>query len=775
MASISKLLQSNQELARRVTALESGEAYRSMRNQMQETAAYANRRVAEEQRKASEAMRQARNDVAYYERELRKRDTEHEENLNEVEKQHAEIENACRKEIERLSNEVNQRDSMIDDLLDEYDILNNRYTELLVKYRALRAEKNELAAKLQKYENLPSQDAVVAFYMGRYDEQNPDDAGDVGHSVDDSEQPVAKPDAEGDIAPIGPETSGADEGAPVLDSNRGDARKDEDTTASADDGDTMHVSEEHSTGEAASAGDQQEENAPEQDDTLDEDRSALAQKDNEIKELQAALKASRKEARALAIKVMRQKLNKDSKSSNMPSSLCPFQGPTPNNRTKTGKKQGGQIDHPPTFRVRYEADREVILDPPEDVRLHPEKYVKTGRRLEHDEKELAALFINTRFVVEEYKNIETGKKVKATFPGYLQNETNYGPMLKAFMLLQKDHANVSERKIVETVSDITGGKLKPSRSMINGLNIEFSIKAKPELDRIFKDLMDSLVMYTDTTNGKQSGKHRCVSVYRNKSSALFRWSRKGGDESAIGSPLIGYNKILVHDHAAMNYHYGGLHQECLAHIIRKLYRIMSAEPNKCWARKMRKLLRKMIHTRKKAMIKGRMLTPSQVENFRKEYDIILMVAFREYEMEPADKEFPDGYNLAVMLRDYKEAVLLFLVDPNVDPTNNGSENLCRKVKMHQTGGKQFRGDSDLAGIAYCDTQSVLETARMEGVDLFEFVAEIFRREASVSMKKTRALYKKKAIEDNKREAEELAAREAKRAKKAENAKKAGNG
>lgn len=774
MASISKLIQSNHELSRRVTALESGEAYRSMRNQMQETAAYANRRVAEEQHKAEEAVRQARSDVAYYERELRKRDTEHEENLNEVEKRHAEIENACRKEIERLNNEVSKRDSMIDNLLDEYDILNGRHMDLVGKYRALRKEKDELAARLQKYENLPSQDAVVAFYMGKYNDQNPDNADDVEHSVDDSEQPVAKADAEGDTAPIGPETIGADESASILDSNLGDAHNDEDTTVSADDRDTMHVSEEHPTEEAASDGDQQEEKAPEQDNTLDEDRSALIQKDKEIKELQAELKASKQEARALAIKVMRHELNKDSKSSNMPSSLCPFQDFTPNNRSKTGKKQGGQPDHPPTFRVRYEADREVILDPPEDVRLHPEKYVKTGNRLEHDEKELAALFINTRYVVEKYKNIETGKKIKATFPGYLQNETNYGPMLKAFMLLQKDRANVSERKIVETVADITGGKLKPSRSMINGLNAEFANKAKPELDKIFKGLLESLVMYTDTTNGKQSGKHRCVSVYRNKDTALFMWSRKGGDESAIGSPLIGYDKILVHDHAAMNYHYGRLHQECLAHIIRKLLRVMKAEPNKCWARKMRKLLRTMIHTRKEAMKKGRMLTPSQVENFRKEYDLILKVAFREYEMEPADKDFPDGYNLAVMLRDYKEAVLLFLVDPNVDPTNNGSENLCRKVKMHQAGGKQFRGDSDLAGIAYCDTQSVLETARMQGVELFEFVAEIFRREAPVSMKKTRALYKQKAVEDNKKEAEELAAREAKEAKKAK-AQKAGNG
>ena len=772
---ISKLIQQNNELSRRVAALESGEAYHSMRDQMRETAAYADKRIEEEKRRADEAVQQARRDVCYYQRELRKRDQEHAEDLKEAEKTHASVVRDLQKQITSLAGEIARCDLVIKNLMEENDRLSNRNKDIVSQYNTLRDAYEELSSKYEKLSKLPSQDAVVAFYKGRYDVEIPDTAENElpvtdapGASADnsDKEEKVAPAESMPAGAVEGASAgsaAGAAEGASDLDNAQREEHVDEGKDVSSSQGDSQPASEgkEGETKEAsASNGAQQDEESTEPDPKL---VAALEESNKTIQELKDALKAEKKQSRKLAVQVLKGRLNKDSQTSNFPSSLTPFRKDIPNNRSKTGRKQGGQPEHDPNYRMRFEADRVVYLTP-DDVAQHPEKYVKTGKSQAHDEKELAALFINTQYVVEEYKNIETGEVVKAAFPSYLQNETNYGPMLKAYMLLEKDRSNVSERKIVESVTNITGGKLKPSRSMINGLNIEFALKAKAELDQIFISLLNSLVMYTDTTNGKQSGKHRCVSVYSNKESVLYKWDRKGGDESAKDSPLIGYKNVLVHDHAAMNYHYGGLHQECLAHIIRRLLAVILVERENCWPRKVRKLLRKMIFTRKK--MKG-VLPPELVAQFRKEYDVLLKVAFREYEDRPP-LDYVDGYNLAVTLRDYKEAVLLFLVDPNVDPTNNGSERLLRLFKMHQSGGKQFRGESDLAGIAYSDTMSVLETAILQGKNLMEFAADIFKRDSPVSMKKARAYYKEKAKEENAAEAKELAAKKAKKAKKANN-------
>ena len=54
---------------------------------------------------------------------------------------------------------------------------------------------------------------------------------------------------------------------------------------------------------------------------------------------------------------------------------------------------------------------------------------------------------------------------------------------------------------------------------------------------------------------------------------------------------------MVHDHEITFYKYGNAHQECLAHVQRYLKDSMENEPSLTWHRRMRELIREMLHYR----------------------------------------------------------------------------------------------------------------------------------------------------------------------------------
>lgn len=115
-----------------------------------------------------------------------------------------------------------------------------------------------------------------------------------------------------------------------------------------------------------------------------------------------------------------------------------------------------------------------------------------------------------------------------------------------------------------------------------------------------------------------------------------------------------------------------------------------------------------------------------MEAFIKRYDAILDLAGKEYYDNPPSRYYRKGYNLYKEMRDYKDSVLKFLINPAVDFGNNEAERCARKIKRHTVVSGSFRDSSNKGGEDYCNAMSVLQTDRRKGENIFEKKKNISR-------------------------------------------------
>ena len=185
---------------------------------------------------------------------------------------------------------------------------------------------------------------------------------------------------------------------------------------------------------------------------------------------------------------------------------------------------------------------------------------------------------------------------------------------------------------------------------------------------------------------------------------------------------------LVHDHDKTFYHYGSAHQDCNVHHTRYLRGAAETEKLLNWHSEMLELLLEMDTEREKH---GRSLSQEQVDDFIRRYDAILDKAQKEYYDNPPSRYYRKGYNLYKEMREYKDSVLLFLKNPDVDFGNNEAERNARKVKRHTVMSGSFRGKTNRSGEDYCACMSVMETDRRKGEKIYSKTREYFKRNAVI--------------------------------------------
>jgi hypothetical protein len=453
-------------------------------------------------------------------------------------------------------------------------------------------------------------------------------------------------------------------------------------------------------------------------------RKKLKQKTREVTEERERTNDEKEKNQKLTSQI-----NQNFGNSSIPSSQDRFRGKVANNREKTGRPEGGQPGHEGHRRKKHVATEEPVYIPaPPEITGNPEYYRQSGPNSIVRKQVVGIRFqvYVKEYYADVYRNRRTGARYHAPFPPGAQLEVNYDDSIKALVFLLKNHLNVSEEKIGEFILEITDGEVSVSRGMINGINSEFSGKTEGERKDIFASLSSSPVMYTDMTGARMNGKLKNVVVCSNKKDVFYAFRDAKGDMGFKGTPVEYFLNVLVHDHDKTSYHYGGAHQECNAHHTRYLKGAEENEPELQWHGKMRQLLLEMNTCREKK--EGRMLSEEEIRDFSDRYDEILDLADKEYEDNPPSKYYRKGYNLSLELREYKDAVLLFLGHPDVDFTNNEAERTARKVKRHLAVSGTFRGKSNIGGESYCEAMTVLQTDRNRGEPVWEKVRGYFRRE-----------------------------------------------
>jgi hypothetical protein len=484
------------------------------------------------------------------------------------------------------------------------------------------------------------------------------------------------------------------------------------------------------------------------DDLEKEHRRELAKKDMELKAMEErALRAERQRDDALdSLTVKRRELyqaqteleeekgrnhklkaqiNRDYENSSIPSSMKPNRKKISNNREKTGRKPGGQPGHEGHGRKKQVPANIINIPAPEEYANNPD-YRPTGKIITKQIVNIRVSLIVDEYSTPEFRNTRTGVRVHADFPDGIKNDVNYGGSVKAFAFFLNNYCNVSIDNVRELLSDLTGGQLQISKGMINGLGKEFSGKTGTGQKAAFCDILLSPVMNTDFTAARLNGKNVRVNICATPDKVIYSAREHKGHEGVKGTPAEDYQGILVHDHDKTFYNYGNGNQECLSHVLRYLKNSIENEPHLKWNRQMREPVQEMIHYRNSLDDDDGdddNIDPVEVEKLESRYLGILKIAAGEYEYEPPNDYYRDGYNLYKRMHDYMDNHLLFLHDKRVPATNNLSERLLRKLKRKQKQVMTFRSFDNISYL--CDALGIIESLRLQGKNLHEKIASFF--------------------------------------------------
>ena len=434
------------------------------------------------------------------------------------------------------------------------------------------------------------------------------------------------------------------------------------------------------------------------DDVIKDCNSQLAEKDRELARMQKRiyeLMDQRDEAKEKSVQLRHElyeaqtrieelegqnhalhaQINRDYENSSKPSSQSPDHKKIQNNRESTGRKPGGQKGHEhhgrqkqtPTESHHIEAEQYILDDP---------DFVKTGDTITKQLINIHILIETKQYTVDIYRNYKTGEWYHAPFPAGLVDDVNYGGTVKAFLYLLNHYCCVSIDKTIEFLSDLTGGKLHPSKGFVNGLGKEFADKTDADRKKLFADLLLEPVLQTDFTNGRVNGKSAQVMVCASPDGKKIQYYAREhkGLEGIKDTPIETYQGTMVHDHDKTFYNYGTDHQECIEHVLRYLKDSMENEPGRTWSTQMHTLLQEMIHYRNTLDEAGSEPDAAVVSKYEDRYREIMQKAKDEYEYEPPVKYNMNGYNLYKRLNEDMGSYTLFLHDMRVPATNNLS--LC---------------------------------------------------------------------------------------------------
>lgn len=447
---------------------------------------------------------------------------------------------------------------------------------------------------------------------------------------------------------------------------------------------------------------------------LEESHYKLRNKTKKLYEVETELE----EVKGINLKLKAQ-IDRDYENSSISSSLKPNHKKITNSREKTDRKPGGQPGHKGHGRKKHTPSRVIHIPAPEKYATNPD-YKLTGKIIKKQMVNIRISLEVDEYDTPEFRNVHTGQRVHADFPTTLIDEVNYGGSIKAFAFLMNSHCCVSIDKVREFLSELTDGQLQISKGMISGLCQKFSNKTEAEQRKAFVDLLHSPVMNTDFTNARVNGKSAQVAVCTTPAVSLYFTKEQKGHKGIKGTPVEEHQGILAHDHDTTFYNYGSNHQECLSHVCRYLKNSMENEPNLKWNKKMKKLIQEIIHYRN-SLPEDADIDPDRVKEYESRYLRILDEAKEEYEYEPPNNYYREGFNLYKRMEKYMDNHLLFLHDKRVPATNNAAERKARKYKRKQVIG--FRSFESLCCL--CSSMSMIDLLRTKDANLFKGVAAIF--------------------------------------------------
>jgi len=429
----------------------------------------------------------------------------------------------------------------------------------------------------------------------------------------------------------------------------------------------------------------------------------------EIKTLKEAIEALREEIA---------RLKKDSSNSSKPPSsdiVKPPKRVIDVGRRK--RKRGGQPGHTRCLRQPFGPDQvdqviEYELTDKDAQGLVPLNEWFILQQIELPEKRYQVIEHRSR----KYRDPVTGKTHIAPMPEAIRKGGLLGADMTAATAFMKGSCHMSYTTIQQFFKALIN--LDLSRGMLCKAAQKISGALKPSYDQLAARLPNESQVNVDETGHHDQGDLHWTWCFDTSDYSLFKIDPSRGSsvlEAMLGRDFAG---MVGADYWGAYRKYARVFgirmQYCMAHLIRDIRFLAEHRARKLsrWGRELLEWLKKLfstLHRREQLTEPGFKRSMERIKN-----------GFLN-----AMRRRPD-HNLARKLaRRFKgkaaEDYFRFLTEPNVEPTNNGTERQIRPVVIDRRITQGTRGD---AGMRWCERiWTVLATCKKQNRNVFEFIHE----------------------------------------------------
>jgi transposase len=282
-----------------------------------------------------------------------------------------------------------------------------------------------------------------------------------------------------------------------------------------------------------------------------------------------------------------------------------------------------------------------------------------------------------------------------------------GPMLATFIAALSLRFRLSRRKIQEFLGDWFA--LELGAATIERCIHEFGLASEPVVEQLIEDVQASKIVHLDETPWYQRGVLRWMWVAVTATTTVYHIGSRRKEEltALIGEAFLGWlvtdGYVAYRDHARR--------QRCLAHLIRKGLALAEgyygdgSSFGRDLVRDLRRLIERVHDGDAETQAVKRLMARIKWGCQRNRYDIEKKVR-----------------NLAGEILNDWDAVVAFVSDPNLPPTNNEAERALRHAVIARR--ISFGTRTDEGSRFYAAGLSVIDTCRKRGVDPWAYACSL---------------------------------------------------
>jgi transposase len=372
-----------------------------------------------------------------------------------------------------------------------------------------------------------------------------------------------------------------------------------------------------------------------------------------------------------------------------------------------GAKRGPPFGHPGTSRQRAAPDWIVLCQPTHCAACGEDLAAASQERV--GVSQVVELPPVQPVVLEAWRYAATcptcGATTATDYPAGFEPTRVFGPHLEALWTYLHEHHHVGYARLAAISRDLW--RLAVSQGALANALRRVATRLQPQAGAIREQVRASPTIGSDETSARVNGRTQWQWVFQTPTASYHVIvPRRNGEvvqqflDGAV--PVIWVSDLWKPQLNAP----AQRHQICLAHQLRELQSVVDKEQS-AWASACQAVFRLAIH-RAHQRDRGELWGAAYTAAVRKiEADCDALLAH--------PVAGPEASRLWVRFREHRHDLFVFLYDPTVPPTNNGSEQALRNSVVHRkvTGG--FR--SDWGADAYAIVTTVLDTARKRGADL----------------------------------------------------------